>query len=109
MKPDIFDSKPSPSSCYTFIHSVILSYSSFAYIQRKHRKRFSLRKFLKIKNEIKERNIALLNRFYLFDSSNFPYIYIYIYIEREREREWEKERKKERKKERERERKQNME
>ena len=31
MKPDIFDSKSSPSSCYTFILSIILSCSSFAY------------------------------------------------------------------------------
>ena len=29
MKSDTFDSKPSPSSCYTFILSVILSCSSF--------------------------------------------------------------------------------
>ena len=31
MKPDTFDSKPSPSYCYTFILSIILSCSSFAY------------------------------------------------------------------------------
>ena len=32
MKPDTFDSKPSPSSYYTFIHSVVLSCFLFAYI-----------------------------------------------------------------------------
>ena len=32
MKPCAFDSKPSSSSWYTFIHSVILSSPSFAYI-----------------------------------------------------------------------------
>ena len=33
MKPDTFDFKPSPSSCYTYIHS-ILSSSSFAYKEK---------------------------------------------------------------------------
>ena len=34
MKPDTFEAKPSPSSCYIFILSVILSCSSFAYIEK---------------------------------------------------------------------------
>ena len=38
MKPDTFDFKPSPSYCYSFILSIILSFSSFAY-------KYSLKKF----------------------------------------------------------------
>ena len=34
MKPDAFDSKRSPSSCYTFLLSVILSCSSFAFKEK---------------------------------------------------------------------------
>ncbi len=49
MKPNTFDSKPSPSSYYTFILSIILSCSLFAYKEKNSENSFSFKKFLEIK------------------------------------------------------------